>query len=270
MTHVTTGPSLAELGDRIGEVAMGHLDEAFRQMLGMGPQIVSDPMFVRLMTGKQHAFGNFEMLAADADEEDARRAMAPFRDCSGSGIVFYAGKQNAKIDEVAKECGLGTIVPFPAMAVDIDQLPPTALPEGYAFFRLGPGATLSAAWTVAFANGFGFPVDVGESFRPRIEMDDPGASLQFFAIRRDRDQQIVATSAVCLHGGIAGLYCVATIPEERKKGLGAHVTAEPLRIVRKLGYRVGVLQASKDGKPVYERLGFGTYGDAMMYMKSAE
>lgn len=264
------GPSLEALADSVGQIAIGHLDPAFRLMLGSGPQIVSEPMFLRMITGKKHAFSNFGMLAADADEGAARQLMEPLRDCGGSAIVFFAGEQSNKVDTIAKECGFETIVPFPAMAVDIDRLTPTLLPKGYTLFRLRPGAELSDAWTKSFAEGFGFPVDIGEGFKPRIEVDDPEAPLQFFAISRDRDRAIVATSAVCLHDGIAGLYCVSTVPEERGKGLGAHVTAEPLRLMRELGYRIGVLQASKEGKPVYVRLGFGTFGDAIMYLRTVE
>lgn len=270
MTSLDVGPSLEILGDSAGRIAIGHLDPAFRRMLGSGPQIVSEPQYLRLITGKKHAFANFGMLAADADEMAARQLMEPLRDCGGSAIVFFAGKQNDMVDAIAMGCGFDTIVPFPAMAVDIDRMRPTSLPQGYTLFRLGPGAESCDAWTKSFAEGFGFPADIGESFKPRIEVDDPEAPLQFFAISRDRDRAIVATSAVCLHDGIAGLYCVSTVPDERGKGLGAHVTAEPLRWVRGLGYRVGVLQASKEGKPVYDRLGFGTYGDAIMYMKTVD
>lgn len=269
MTQVVNGLSLEELGDAVGDAAIGHLDLAFRRLLGTGPGIESDLHFVRIITGKSHPFANFGMLAADVDSLSARRALEPFRACE-SAVVFYAGHRNEIVDKVAVECGLGAIEPFPAMAVDIDRLLPTPLVEGYSFFRLGPNDEVGISWTQTFADGFGFPVDIGESFKPKIKADDPEAPVQYFAIARNADQKIVATSAVCLHGGVAGVYCVATIPTERGKGLGAYVTAEPLRMVRSLGYRVGVLQASKAGKPVYERLRFGTYGDALMYMKVAE
>ena len=60
---------------------------------------------------------------------------------------------------------------------------------------------------------------------------------------------------------------MATLPEERKKGLAAHATAEPLRIARELGYRVGVLQASAEGQPVYHRLGFADFGESPRFVR---
>ena len=60
---------------------------------------------------------------------------------------------------------------------------------------------------------------------------------------------------------------LATIPEERGKGLGAHATAEPLRLVRELGYGVGVLQSSPAGHSVYRKLGFADVGEVPLYVK---
>lgn len=81
-----------------------------------------------------------------------------------------------------------------------------------------------------------------------------GVSMEYYAIRKAG--RIVATSMLCKHDGLAGVYCVATIPEERGNGLGAYVTAEPLRKAYTEGYRVGVLQSTAAGYGVYRRLGF--------------
>lgn len=68
----------------------------------------------------------------------------------------------------------------------------------------------------------------------------PTAQTQFFAVLRDG--QPVSTSLLYLADGLAGIYSVSTLPEERGKGFGAHATAEALRAAFTLGYRVGVLQ----------------------------
>lgn len=44
-------------------------------------------------------------------------------------------------------------------------------------------------------------------------------------------------------------------------------TAEPLRIARRLGYRVGVLQSSQTGHPVYLGLGFADAGEVPMFVR---
>jgi len=73
------------------------------------------------------------------------------------------------------------------------------------------------------------------------------------------DEKPVATSLLLLHRGVAGIYCVATIGEARGHGIGAALTREPLLVAKGLGYDFAVLQSSKMGLPVYERLGFREY-----------
>ena len=91
------------------------------------------------------------------------------------------------------------------------------------------------------------------------------AKTQFFGVRRDG--RLVATSMLYLANGLAGIYCVATMPEERGKGLGAHVTAEALRAAHRIGYRVGVLQSSEEGHSVYLGLGFADLGSVPMFIR---
>jgi len=73
------------------------------------------------------------------------------------------------------------------------------------------------------------------------------------------DGKPVATSLLVLHKGVAGIYCVATLEEARGRGIGAALTREPLLVAKGLAYDFAVLQSSKMGLPVYERLGFREY-----------
>jgi GNAT superfamily N-acetyltransferase len=68
--------------------------------------------------------------------------------------------------------------------------------------------------------------------------------------------QPVSTSMYFLGEGVVGIYFVATLPEARRKGAAFAVTQKALKDGRALGYRVGILQASKMGQPVYTRMGF--------------
>ncbi len=69
----------------------------------------------------------------------------------------------------------------------------------------------------------------------------------------------VATSLLQLGAGVAGIYSVATLPEARRKGIGAQVTLAPLVEARRMGYKAGVLAASEMGYPIYRSLGFQDY-----------
>jgi GNAT superfamily N-acetyltransferase len=75
----------------------------------------------------------------------------------------------------------------------------------------------------------------------------------------------VATSMYLLAAGVAGVHFVATIPEARKRGFGYAITQKSLQDARQKGYRIGVLQASKLGYPVYTKLGFKEYSQFGVY-----
>ena len=76
----------------------------------------------------------------------------------------------------------------------------------------------------------------------------------------------VGTSQLFLSEGVAGIYNVTCIPEARGQGIGAAVTLTPLLEAREMGYRIGILQASKQGHNVYRRLGFQDFGNLSLYL----
>jgi len=70
----------------------------------------------------------------------------------------------------------------------------------------------------------------------------------------------VATNMIFNGGGVAGLFCVGTIPEARGKGLGAAITLKPLLDAKTEGYRYGVLFAAEMAIPMYRKIGFHEVG----------
>jgi GNAT superfamily N-acetyltransferase len=149
------------------------------------------------------------------------------------------------------------------MAVDLSSLPED-LPElhGLRIVPIVDGFSLKQ-WIHVASIGF----RIGEEFEE--------AWYELFADviydRRFRtylallDGKPVGTSQLFVSEGVAGIYNVTCIPEARGRGIGSAVTLAPLLEARKLGYRIGILQASKQGYRVYRRLGFQDFGNLSVF-----
>ena len=66
----------------------------------------------------------------------------------------------------------------------------------------------------------------------------------------------IVTGILVLHANVAGIYYVATVPDQRKKGYGTAMMKYLIERAKDQGYDMITLQASKEGKALYQRLGF--------------
>ena len=142
----------------------------------------------------------------------------------------------------------------PGMAAELSKLnEDIKSPAGLEIRTVSNEADLMT-WSKIFNVGYGFP----EGWIPLVYEFTAGLGLDL-PVRNylaSLDGKIVATSTLFCGAGAAGIYCVATLPEARGKGIGAAITLKPLQDARDLGYRVGVLQSSEMGYNVYKKLGF--------------
>ena len=145
----------------------------------------------------------------------------------------------------------------PAMAVDLRTLPEA--PRKIAGLVLAPVKDLETlrTWARVAAIGTEFP----ERFHEELVALEVGVGLEprgrhYTRYVAYQDDEAVGTSALLLHAGVAGIFAVATIPRVRGRGIGTALTLAPLLEASRRGYRVGTLQSSPMGFPVYRRLGF--------------
>jgi len=137
---------------------------------------------------------------------------------------------------------------MPVMAVELDRVRPVACPPDLV---VGEAADLRE-WVSAYGPSFGIPPEAVDQV-VAAEAAMPGRITRFEGRIGGR---IAGTSALLETDGVAGVY-VVTVPEEfRRRGIGAALTAAALSAGRDRGHRVGTLQATSAGKPVYDRMGF--------------
>ncbi len=70
------------------------------------------------------------------------------------------------------------------------------------------------------------------------------------------DGHPVSTGVLVLDANVAGIYYVATIPSQWKKGYGTAMMEHLLNRAKTQGYHMAILQASHEGKSLYKKLGF--------------
>jgi predicted GNAT family acetyltransferase len=143
----------------------------------------------------------------------------------------------------------------PGMAADLNALPEAIpVPDGFHITAVEDQHTLRQ-WVETLLLGNEMP----PSFSQLIYELESSRGIDSSVLRRYLgilNGEPVAASALHLDVGVAGIYAVATIPHARGQGIGAAVTLQALLDARVMGYRVGVLQASSMGYPVYKRMGF--------------
>lgn len=238
---------------------------------GVGCTSQATPKAVWFYTGVPHPLFNGVISARLARDEvestrDALQACIKERDAPALWWVGPLAKPE-NLGAVLEQSGLQPAGQAPGMAVELGALPEAAAISGFSVERVD-STEKQGLWARIAAAGTGFPDAAGEALE-RIEasLGDP----QYKAQRRYigmLDDVPVATSALVLEEGVAGIYAVATLPDARNKGIGRTMTLLPLLAARRLGYRVGTLQASSMGYPIYKKMGFGDVCTYKLYMQS--
>jgi GNAT superfamily N-acetyltransferase len=70
------------------------------------------------------------------------------------------------------------------------------------------------------------------------------------------NNKAVTTGALVFNSDVVGVYFIVTLPEERRKGYATEMMNSLLSIAQKEKQPLAILQASADGKKVYEKMGF--------------
>jgi len=72
------------------------------------------------------------------------------------------------------------------------------------------------------------------------------------------DAEPLGSAALFVSDGVAGVYNIATVPQSCRRGVGTAMTWAAIEAGREAGAGCAILQASEQGEPVYQRMGFVT------------
>ncbi|MFI7592927.1 GNAT family N-acetyltransferase [Micromonospora sp. NPDC049359] len=156
--------------------------------------------------------------------------------------------------------GATQISDMPVMAVDVTTLPEV---EGPSDLRIQVAATPAEMreYVEAYAGALGVPGDLGLVVDRELSFAYPDV-IRLAGIV---DGRTVGTCTLSLGTDVGALYCIATHPDHRRKGIATALTREALRITRAAGLRIATLQASSEGEPVYRQIGFDTVTRYRLY-----
>jgi ribosomal protein S18 acetylase RimI-like enzyme len=214
-----------------------------------------------------------KILGARLDESSADdridKALSYFRE-AGRPFSFWVGPGSRPLDleERLHERGLRAAEYELGMSIELDRIHGVDLPAGAEIRKVESDEDLAAfSWILA---SLVTPPDAAviQFFelgkRILLQEDCP---MRFYVAWMESEP--AAVSELFLGGGVAGVHMVATAARYRRRGLGMALTWTALEEGRRAGMKSGVLQASAEGQPVYERLGFEPCGRFVEYAPQA-
>jgi len=191
----------------------------------------------------------------------------------GAPALWWIGPrtQPEQIGSLLVHHGLHVAGEVPGMALDLGALDSRLDLPPEVTIQPVHGADMQALWARTAALGSDFPPDAVEALAHlEATLNDPQYHAQqrrYLGFIRDTP---IATSALVLASGVAGIYAVSTLPAARRKGIGRMMTMLALLEARQQGYRVGILQSSTMGYTLYKQIGFREMCRYQLYHQSHE
>jgi ribosomal protein S18 acetylase RimI-like enzyme len=235
---------------------------AYRKLAERGGGAVVEEAGLILVSGPHpHALITNTAFRIDP-EADAAASLQLARDHYaklGYGFAFNtSADRDADLEATAADAGWVRVLDLPAMIIDAPIASP-ASSDGSSLRRADPVLDRRSFGEVAGAT-LADDEREAEGYRQLFANGDllGGTDMAgFIASVEGRD---VAVAWLTLDGDAGLIGWVGTLPDYRRRGLGTLVTQAVTNEAFARGARIVVLQASPQGLPVYERLGYRTIG----------
>ena len=159
------------------------------------------------------------------------------------------------IEDSLKASGLVMTDEYPAMIAPVAELPALDLKD--VTVETAETASQYREWSDVISDGFGLSGESATGVAAAHEWPCRHERDRIYMLLR-REGTAVATALLHTSCGVAGIYGIAVRRAYQRQGLGRLATLVTAHAGAERGATVAMLQATKDGFPVYERLGFRT------------
>lgn len=192
---------------------------------------------------------------AVAPDDVIARARAFFAPRRRGFSVFVRAHLDADLRAACEAAGLHPNGESPGMVVDgrLPEGPPPA--DGVVVAEVETEADVRDFAHVmgeAYAT-YGMPADVAPTVLPHLGVL---RAPHIASVLVRLDGRPAAGAMVIVTHGVAGVYWVGTVPDARGRGLAELATRRATNLGFDRGARMGALQASVMGEPVYRRMGW--------------
>ncbi len=194
---------------------------------------------------------------SSVEEEDIGGILKKYKE-AGRPVMWIVFPNAASINvcETLKNKKMMHVDTYTMMHCDMNKFE-TALPltEGLTIKKVDDIESF-ADWGHLMAISFGLTDGVKNNFIKKyagLFLDNDISGKHYLCYLNDKP---VGTSTVYISDGVAGIYNITTAPEARGKGVGDTVTRMAMIAGKEKGCAFATLQATKMGKPVYEKIGY--------------
>jgi GNAT superfamily N-acetyltransferase len=188
--------------------------------------------------------------------EDVDAALARVR---GWGIPARWTMSSASTPETYESAlsarGLKLYDEWPGMVARVEDLPEPDM--GGATIEEVRDAAVSEEWSDVLCDAFGVSSDTAACIREAHAWPHMHQTGLLYLLVRIAGEA-VATCLLRSAAGAAGVYGIAVRRRFQRRGLGTLATLVTVREGARRGASIATLQATREGYPVYERLGFQT------------
>lgn len=186
-------------------------------------------------------------------------------------ISTFAGDE--KSEALLLSAGYERYARYPIMKMSMradymgDQPFDVVVPDGVVVRRISDTSQELAVWIDVVARSYAIDKKELAQFVQYLKSTSSWKNMRFFVASLDGIPS--AASLLTVHGTIATLHRVGTVPEARGRGLGTVVSSYPLQNLAQEGVQLVALLASQAGRAMYEKIGFETSVTLDLYKKKA-